>query len=124
MPADEDTLPDLPDILPGPDGGGEGYDPVIELHNLLTSNAEGMNRLVGEGVNLNDAHPLITTIITNALLEEVLRTVAGEETVVRTLLTAHQQIATMLAGAQSQVTRAKLANPGVQLNGNRAQRRA
>lgn len=124
-PADDvdaaDPITDLPDVTdpgdvePGPAGGGEAYDPVMELSLLLGGNAERMNTLSQQGVVFNDAHPMITSMISNALLEEILRRFAGEGAVTQVLLTTHQQIADMLTTGEQQVaaarTRSKLAVP-------------
>ena len=101
-------LSGLPDVEPGPDGGGEVWDPVMELSSLLHFNAEKMNALGQQGVQLNDSHPMLSTMVTNALLEEILRTVGGEGAVTRILLDTHRQIADTLAVAEKQVAQAKL----------------
>lgn len=104
----DDPLADLPEIEPRPDGGGEAYDPLLELTKLTQSNAQRMNDLAKEGVQLQDSHPMVTMNISNALLEEILKQVAGEGTVVRVLLETHQQIADMLTNAEQSVRRAKI----------------
>lgn len=101
-------LSDLPEIEPGPDGGGEGFDPVLELSQLMNANALAMNELGQQGVKLDDSHPMITSLVVGALLEEILRCLAGEGAVTRVLLTTHQQIADLLTTAASQVAQAKL----------------
>jgi hypothetical protein len=124
-----DDLTDLPDlsIEPGPAGGGEGYDPVLELHKLTAKCAEGLNALTQQGVNLQDSHTMITQLLQTAMLEEILRTVGGEGAVTRTLLKVYEQMDGMISTAESQVRQAKLAAPGgmpPQMgNGNRAARR-
>jgi hypothetical protein len=102
-----DSLPEIHE--PGrPDGGGEAFDPVIELHQLIQANAMLMNALGHQGVKLDDLHPMITQMINGALLEAILTEMAGEGAVTRVLLTTHQQVADMLNTAESQVAQAKL----------------
>src|SRR5258708_3376069 len=101
MPADEvseaiDPLAELPEIEPGPDGGGAAYDPVLGLTERMPANAVKMNELGQGGVVLQDQHPMVTAMITNALLEQILTAVAGEGAVTRVLLSTHQQIADLL----------------------------
>ena len=113
-PADDDPmigpidLDELPDLEPGTDGGGEAFDPVMELSQLVNANALAMNELGQDGVQLQDSHTMVTQMINGALLEEILRSLAGEGAVTRVLLTAHQQIADVLSTAKSQVAQAKL----------------
>jgi hypothetical protein len=98
-----DALPDAPE--------GEPFDPLAELSLLTQANAMQMNELMNQGVVLNDSHPMITQMIHGALLEEILRTVAGDGAVVRILLETHQQIADVLKNAESQIRKAKIVGP-------------
>lgn len=110
-------MSDLPDIEPGPDGGGEAFDPVVELSMLIQSNALTMNELGQQGVKLDDSHPMITQMVNGQLLEEILRLLGGEGAVTRVLLSTHQQIADLLTTAQSQVAQAKIMAGAPQHNG-------
>jgi hypothetical protein len=119
-------LAELPEITPGPEGGGPEYDPVIALTDLIRGNSQVMNEMTQSGVELKDAHSMITTMITQEFLESILRAVAGEGAVVAAAIRVHERIAETLATAKSQVTRQQLAagvSPSALLNGNRAQRR-
>jgi hypothetical protein len=122
-----DTSPAEPRIFDIPDLTGVAEpDPVILLHDMVRANALAMNALSQQGVELRDSHSLITSMITQAFLEAVLQRLGGEEAVVAVGIAAHEQIATVLEGAKTQVTHAQLtAPPGASaaINGNRATRR-
>lgn len=125
------TLPDLgapslEDVFA--QTGSEMLDPVILLTDLISENGGLMNELSQSGVELRDAHSLVSSLIVQAFLEEILRLLGGEESVVRVGIKVHQDVGPMLANAKSQVSRAKLAAPGGaidprNMNGNRAARR-
>jgi hypothetical protein len=128
-----DDAPDLPDLS----GFGVGderapdavVDPVIVLTELVAENGKALGQLTAEGVAIADSHTLISSMIVQGFLEEILRRLAGEEVVVQLAIRIHRdEIAPMLVKARSQVTQAKLAPTTAMpsLNGvqpNRAQRR-
>lgn len=122
---DLSDLPDLPDAVDGPDVDDTvETSPVIEREQLGQSNAERLGRLVQQGVMLNDASSLTTAMMQNALLEEIVRHVAGDEAAEVAMLNAQKVIADFLDQAESQVRKAQLAAPGqVPGDGNRASRR-
>jgi hypothetical protein len=120
-------LPDLPD-LPTDIGDleaafGATEDPVIVLQELVMANGEKMNTLSRSGVELRDAHSLISNMINQAYLEAILRVLAGEGAVVEVGIHVHREIAPVLARAASQVTQARLAAPASAAPPNREQRR-
>jgi hypothetical protein len=78
------------------------------LQRLVDMNAGAMNNLTAQGVELRDAHTLVSNVILQTFVEEILRRIGGEIAVVETGTRAHEQIRTMLAGAEQQITRAKL----------------
>lgn len=113
-----DSFEDLP-VAPD----GEAFDPALELALLLQKNAEKMNELAKQGVTVADTHTLATAITQNELLEEILREVGGEGAVTRVMLRVHGRLAQLLDGAQSQVSKARLAAPAMPTAPNRFTRR-
>jgi hypothetical protein len=105
-----DLIDGLPDVGQGPGDPPEvpGFDPVLELAMLQQTNGERLGALTAQGVNLQDSHTMVTTMIQGAILEEILRNVAGEGAITRVLLQTHQHIADLLTSAEDQVSRAKL----------------
>lgn len=95
-----DDLSELPELEP--------LDPAMVLHDLVTANAETMNELTQRGVQLQDSHTMVTTMLLQAVLEEILRRLGGEEAVIEVMTRVHLEIGPVLANAQSQVTRAVL----------------
>lgn len=130
-----DDAPDLPDLS----GFGVGeeeraadavVDPVIALTELVAENGKALGQLTAEGVAIADSHTLVSNMIVQGFLEEILRRIAGEEVVVQLAIRIHRdEIAPMLVKARSQVTQAKIASgagvpAGNGINPNRAARRA
>lgn len=104
LPTDFEDLPDLPH--PG-DALSEPEDRVLLLQDLIQENGGAMNELSQQGVALNDAHSLISNMILQSFLEEILRRLAGEAAVVDVGITVHRQIGPLLAQARSQLSSAK-----------------
>jgi len=110
---DLSDLPDLPDAVNGPDVDDTvTASPMIEREQLAQSNSTRIGALVQQGVVMQDASPMLTAIIQNALLEEIVRHVAGDEAAEMAMLNAQRVIGDFLEKAEEQVRRAKLAAPG------------
>lgn len=124
----ENPTEDLPEItIPDEMMAPEPPDRVLLLSDLLNQNSQWLNELAQSGVEMKDAHSMISAMITQEFLETILRAVAGEEAVVEAAIRVHERIAISVGAAKSQVAKAKLVqgvSPSAMMgNGNRAQRR-
>lgn len=109
-----DELSDLPDLTDTPEVHTvtpEADSPSLELQRLAQRNSERMAALSAKGAVMNDGHPLITSLVQNALLEEILQRVCGPAEATDALLTVQLRVAEFLDACESQVTKAILSAP-------------